>query len=240
MNSTTPPHINRRELLSRLTALSAATVPLLQGCAPTPIADTSGSTSAGSCVLTPTETEGPYPLSSVISSPALKRRDITEGKPGIPVKLQLKLHDTNNGCAPITDADIYIWHCDNSGIYSGYYNSGENATGQSYCRGIQPVDDSGTAHFDTIYPGWYPGRVTHIHFQIYHSGKTVTSQLAFPLAANREVYDTQHYVHTGQNNTVTELGDDFEFTDGAVYQTVALSGDVDTGLVATLEIGIRA
>ena len=40
-----------------------------------------------------------------------------------------------------------------------------------------------TVRFTTIYPRWYAGRVTHIHFQAYLTNNlqvTATSQLAFP------------------------------------------------------------
>lgn len=235
--------INRRDMLSKMSAASVAASPLfLQGCDSKAllVEDTAGGTATGSCVLTPTEDTGPYPLTSVLSNPAINRRVIHEGKPGVPVNLQLKLFDVNDGCAPITDAQVYIWHCDKNGTYSGYASTGAGAAGQIFCRGMQAVDENGVVNFDTIYPGWYPGRVTHMHYQIYHNNKTVTSQLAFPLATNREVYATQHYSTLGQNNTVTSLKDDFEFhDDGAIHQTVSISGDVNSGLVASLEIGIR-
>lgn len=233
--------INRREMLNKLGALGLATGPLLQGCesSPVKVEDTTGSTTTGSCVLTPTENTGPYPLTAALSQPEFNRRNITEGKVGVAVNLQLKLFDVNNGCAPITDAEVYIWHCDKDGSYSGYATNEGYAIGQTFCRGIQPVDNDGVVNFDTIYPGWYPGRVTHIHYQIFRGNKTVTSQLAFPLATNREVYASEQYAEIGQNNTVKSLSGDFEFTDGAVYQTVAISGTIATGLVATLEVGIN-
>lgn len=229
--------ISRRTILKKMGIISVGAAPFLHACNsnPVPVEDTANNTSTGSCVLTPTESEGPYPLKSVLANPAINRRNITEGKPGIAVHLQIKLLDVNNGCAPITDAKVYIWHCDKDGVYSGYYQAG----GETFCRGIQSVDAQGVCNFDTIYPGWYPGRVTHIHFQIYRDNQTITSQLAFPLTTNREVYAQEQYT-LGQNSTVTRLSDDFEFNDdGATHQTVRISGTLETGLIATLEVGIR-
>ena len=50
---------------------------------------------AVSCVLTPEQTEGPY----YISGEKL-RRDISEGKPGVPLLLRLKVVDAST-CRPI-------------------------------------------------------------------------------------------------------------------------------------------
>jgi protocatechuate 3,4-dioxygenase beta subunit len=144
--------------------------------------------SAGTCTITPTETQGPYPLLAILSNSAIVRSDIRESKTGVPLTLTLTLQDLSNGCAPIAGAAVYIWHCDKDGLYSGYSNS-QNAgqAGLTYLRGIQVSDSNGQVTFTTIYPGWYAGRITHIHFQIYLNDNlsvtaTATSQLAFPQA----------------------------------------------------------
>ena len=60
----------------------------------TTAAATSGTTfgEAGSCVLIPEETEGPYPL-DLSGDEAFFRTDITEGHPGVPLTLTLSLVD---------------------------------------------------------------------------------------------------------------------------------------------------
>jgi hypothetical protein len=56
--------------------------------------------------------------------------------------------------------------------------------------------------FATIYPGWYQGRVTHIHVQVYlGSTLKLTSQIALPEDINTEVYNSTLYVAHGQNST---------------------------------------
>jgi len=200
-------------------------------------------TSDGTCTLIPQETQGPYPLLAILSNSAMVRADITEEKSGVPLTLKLKLVNVNDSCAPITSASVYIWHCDKDGLYSGYNQSAGNTVGQTFCRGIQDVDSNGEATFTTIYPGWYSGRITHIHFQVYlysESVATATSQIAFPQDVTTAVYNSALYVGRGQNTSVTSFANDNVFSDGTTYQMASLSGNVSSGYVATLEVGVAA
>ncbi|WP_236250574.1 intradiol ring-cleavage dioxygenase [Microbulbifer sp. ALW1] len=200
----------------------------------------SGGTS-GTCTLIPQETEGPYPLTAVLSNSAMVRSDITEGKTGVPLTLVLNLVDVNNGCAPITNASVYVWHCDKDGRYSGYSQPGADERGTTYCRGIQDVDSDGMALFETIYPGWYSGRITHIHFQVFlfsSSTATATSQIAFPQEITEAVYDSTLYADNGQNSSVGSFASDNVFSDGVSYQLAEVTGDLESGYVATLQVGI--
>jgi protocatechuate 3,4-dioxygenase beta subunit len=106
---------------------------------PTP---TPGSTAT--CVVSPTETIGPYP-----SLDDFVRSDIREGRPGLPVTLTVKVVNVSNSCAPIAGAVVDIWQCDATGNYSQY---GSQRT-LTYLRGIQTTDDNGQSTFTTIYPG---------------------------------------------------------------------------------------
>lgn len=204
----------------------------------------SGSSSGGapgSCTLIPQETEGPYPLTAVLSNSAMVRADITEGKAGVPLTLVLNLVNVNNDCAPITNATVYVWHCDKDGVYSGYSQPGANTVGQTFCRGIQDVDSDGMVLFETIYPGWYTGRITHIHFQVFlfsSSTATATSQLAFPEEITRAVYNSTLYAAHGQNTSVGSFAADNVFSDGVTYQLAEVTGDIENGYVATLQVGI--
>jgi protocatechuate 3,4-dioxygenase beta subunit len=43
--------------------------------------------------------------------------------------------------------------------------------------------------FETIYPGWYAGRATHIHFKVLLDDRNVlTGQMYFPDAVNEFIY----------------------------------------------------
>ncbi len=84
-----------------------------------------------SCVLIPSETQGPYPLLTALGNEALYRRDIGEGRPGLPPSYRFKLVNLNAGCAPIPDAAVYVWQCDRDGVYSGYSQPGAHTVGQT-------------------------------------------------------------------------------------------------------------
>ena len=146
---------------------------------------------AASCWLTPALTEGPYYLNA-----NLIRQNITEGFPGMPFHLTFNI--INFDCQPVPNVIVDIWHCDKDGNYSGF-----NAfVGQTFMRGIQTTNSEGRAFFDTIYPGWYPGRATHIHFKIRLSSSTyVTSQFCFLDSVNNIIYATPLYVGRGPNPT---------------------------------------
>ncbi len=193
-----------------------------------------------SCVLIPSETQGPYPLLSALGNEVLYRRDITEGRPGLPLSYRFKLVNVNAGCAPIPDAAVYVWQCDRDGVYSGYSQPGANTVGQTFCRGIQFTDCNGKVKFDAMFPGWYAGRITHLHFQIYLSitgMATRTSQMAFPQAVTQAIYATALYPR-GQNTSVTSFAQDNVFSDGVEYQMATMTGDTSNGYIAYLTIGI--
>jgi len=198
----------------------------------------------GSCTITATETDGPYPLYAILTNSILTRKDITEGKTGVPLTLTLTLQDLSNGCTPISGAGIYIWHCDKDGLYSGYSSS--NNAGQSgltYLRGVQVTDSNGQVTFTTLYPGWYAGRITHIHVQVYLNNSLVsgsavaTTQLAFPVATTTAVYNSALYTK-GQNTSVTSFAADNVFSDGTSTEMLNISGDTTNGYSASMTITI--
>jgi hypothetical protein len=149
-------------------------------------AQDAASPTAEVCVLTPELTEGPYylPLNLV-------REDITEGKPGVPLRLRLAVVDVTNDCAPLGNAAVDIWHCDAQGFYSGVSGNpgggadpeaGAGAEAGTFLRGIQLTGEDGIAEFDTIYPGWYSGRTVHIHMKVHVGGMSDVFDIATPAA----------------------------------------------------------
>jgi protocatechuate 3,4-dioxygenase beta subunit len=129
------------------------------------------------CILTPEETLGPFFIDV-----GLARSDIREDRAGIPLRLVLQLADID-GCTPIRDAVVNIWHTDAAGLYSGFPNQpgGIDTTGETFLRGFQMTDANGRVEFTTIYPGWYPGRTVHIHARIHLDATTVlVTQVYFP------------------------------------------------------------
>jgi protocatechuate 3,4-dioxygenase beta subunit len=182
-------------------------LPILSGCSKDDSTDSSSSTgtTSGSCSVTDTETDGPYPLYNSRGS-SIQRVDIRDGKTGIPLNITITIRNVNNNCNIISNARVDIWHCDKDGYYSGYSNSGylgtQDNSSKVFCRGLQYTDSSGQAKFTSIYPGWYSGRVTHIHAQVYvNSVLKLTTQIAFPEDINTAVYNTALYSAHGQNST---------------------------------------
>jgi protocatechuate 3,4-dioxygenase beta subunit len=192
------------------------------------------------CVLIPQETEGPYPL-DLSKNAAMFRQNITEGRPGMPLNLSMTILNVNT-CSPIANARVDIWHCDKDGVYSGYNQPGANTVGQTFMRGIQMTDSTGQVKFTTIYPGWYSGRITHIHFQVFvTSVLRATSQVAFPDATNAAVYASSLYVAKGQNRSVASNAADMVFSDGFQNQLLALTANATTGgYDASITVGIQA
>ena len=194
------------------------------------------------CTLVPQEIVGPYPLYTVLSNPTYTRRDITEGRAGVRLQLRFHLVDTSANCAPIADAGIYLWQCDLDGGYSGYtMPDGTDNRGLTFLRGLQYTDCHGEAVFDTIYPGWYPGRTTHLHLQVYLDSLgsiTATTQLVFPDAVNQAVYASLLYAGNGQNTSVPSNAQDGSFADGFARQLITTGGSPDQGYVGRLVLGV--
>jgi|GEM_PF-259312 len=196
------------------------------------------------CVLIPQETRGPYPLD--LSGDSTKfRQDITEGRPGVSLDLTLTIVNINNNCSPVPNARVDIWQTDKEGVYSGYSQPGANTVGQTFMRGIQMTDASGQVRFHTIYPGWYNGRVTHIHFEVFlNSVLSATSQMAFPENITQQVYASPLYAGRGQNTSVPTNAQDNVFAAPASalqYQMLTLAANTATGgYDGTLTVGVNA
>ncbi|WP_316165475.1 MULTISPECIES: intradiol ring-cleavage dioxygenase [unclassified Bradyrhizobium] len=177
-------HATRRGFLGLASAGAASLLPAGPGRA----AEATASAVDDACILTPQSEEGPYYL-----DPKLVRADITEGRPGVPLSLQLRVIEAGS-CTPIAGARVDIWHCDAHGLYSAFRDQGDghniDQTGKTFLRGTQLADPGGWAAFSTIYPGWYAGRATHVHFKVFLDEHTaLTGQTFFPEALNEFIYN---------------------------------------------------
>lgn len=207
--------------------------------------DTTSATGSGKdCIVSPEETAGPYPY-DLSKNPAIFRVDITEGKTGIPLDLTITVVNANDNCSPVSNARVDIWHCDKDGYYSEFNEPGylgtQNNTGKTFLRGIQVTDTNGQVKFTTIYPGWYSGRITHIHAEVFiNNVLKKTTQMAFPDSTNAEVYKTSLYSAHGQNSSVANNAADNIFADSIDDELLTLSGDTTNGFTGTFTIGIQA
>lgn len=183
------------------------------------------------CLVQPEIGEGPFYI-----APALMRSDIAENRPGLPMALRLQVVTAD--CVPVVAARVDIWQCDAAGRYSGVASqSGDGTPSLTFLRGSQITDAAGIVAFQTIFPGCYPGRPTHIHYKVILQDNTVlTSQIFFDEAVisaiyeDHEAYATQGAMRGKINGTGAAAG-----TIAAVRMTEA-----DGAMEAALVIGIAA
>lgn len=109
-------------------------------------------------------------------------------EPGTEMQLHLRLLRAGAaGCAamPLGDLEVYVWHCDAQGFYSGFGEPGEQTPDEVYrfrpnqndldnntrfCRGAAVSDARGVVSFRSIFPGWYNGRDIHVHVMVLERG----------------------------------------------------------------------
>ena len=195
---------------------------------------------AGSCVLIPAKTEGPYFVDEKLNRSDI-RTDPGDGtvRPGIPVNLTMVVVRADASCAPVQGAVVDIWHADAGGKYSDI--ASEGTSGKRYLRGLQATDANGAANFTTIFPGWYSGRAVHIHFKVrVFSGSSTTfqfnSQLFFDPATTNGIYATSAYSSRGTPN-VSNASDNIYGSDGAKL-LVQLSENASGGYDGTFVVGL--
>jgi len=237
-----------------------ARVPGPAGTTPTTAAATTAATtpiSPADCAPFPTETAGPFPADgsngpNVLNQEGVVRVDLRESFGGLrgtaagsPLAVRLRVLDLDAGCTPRRGIAVYAWHCDADGRYSLY---SPGATDQNWCRGVQVTDADGTVGFTTVFPGAYPGRYPHVHFEVYPSQaaaagggpKLCTSQLAFPEDTCAAVYAQPGYETSLRNFPQTPVARDNVFRDGIAQQMAVMSGATGSGLTATLTLAVRA
>ncbi|MFD7919796.1 intradiol ring-cleavage dioxygenase [Streptomyces sp. NPDC059740] len=176
---------------------------------------------SGTCMqLTAEQIEGPYYIDY-----ELFRKDVVEDRTGVPLLLVLRAVDATT-CRPIRNSAIEIWHCDASGVYSGYTQTGNGGGGApptmtpgspppggggghatptddlTWLRGIQMTDHEGFVTFRTVFPGWYTGRAVHVHTKVHTGGSRTSAG-----------YTGGQTCHTGQ----------FYFTEAAVQATAGIA-----------------
>ena len=221
------------------------------------VADTAAAADTGSaatCDPINEETAGPYPGDgsngpNVLAESGIVRSDITSSfgssttvATGVPTTVTLTVRDTANGCTAMPGAAVYLWHCDQAGLYSLY---SDGVTNENYLRGVQEADADGRVTFKTIFPAAYSGRWPHMHFEVYASlgdatgggSPITTSQLALPEDVCNAVFATAGYEQSVQNLAQTSLERDMVFgDDGAAHQIPTTAGSVADGYTFELVV----
>ncbi|KAB1660034.1 intradiol ring-cleavage dioxygenase [Pseudoclavibacter chungangensis] len=203
----------------------------------------------------PDETAGPYPGDGsngpdVLEESGIIRSDIRQSldggttAEGVPLTFSFTITDMANGDVPFEGVAVYAWHCDAQGRYSMYSEGIENET---YLRGVQVADATGTVSFTSIFPACYSGRWPHIHFEVYPDAASITdtanviatSQMALPQAACDAVYADAAYSGSVQNLAGVTLETDNVFgEDGGALQLATVSGDTSSGYLASLTVRV--
>jgi len=173
---------------------------------------------AAVCTVSPELTEGPFYFDV-----ERVRSDIREDRDGVPLRLGVRVRDAA-ACAPIADAVVDVWHCDAQGEYS--------AQPQTFLRGAQVTGANGVAEFQTIYPGWYPGRTIHVHAKVHLDNATVlTTQLFFDDVVSDTVLARTPY----SDATGRDRNDGDAIFDAALVMTLGPEGDGYVGRI-TLDV----
>ncbi|MFE3852604.1 intradiol ring-cleavage dioxygenase [Streptomyces griseorubiginosus] len=262
------PVLARRRMIRLMAGAGAALVPLV-GCtadgsssstartSPSATGTRSATETDTTCAPIPEETAGPYPGDgsngvNVLKESGVVRTDITSSfgdsaggtADGVPLTLTLTVVDAASGCGtPRKGAAVYVWHCDREGGYSLYT---EGVTEENYLRGVQETDDQGRVTFTSVFPGCYPGRWPHVHFEVYGSLEdatsataiTSTSQLAFPKDVCDTVYATEGYEGSVANLRRLSLESDMVFRDGHDHQLATVKGSAEEGYAASLTVAV--
>jgi protocatechuate 3,4-dioxygenase beta subunit len=231
----TPSALTRRQALTGTAATAAAALALGSSghaCAKERIA--AALPDAKVCLLTPEAVQGPFYF-----DPKLVRADITEGKPGAPLKLTLRVVEVRD-CANTEGARVDVWHSDGLGVYSGYADQETGSTkGETFLRGTQFTGADGQVRFDTIYPGWYPGRTPHIHFKILLDAQgLVTGQLYFPDPLTEHIYATLSPYRERKAERDTMNANDGIFRRQGGAETLCKVTEEGSSYIASLVIGI--
>ncbi|KAK4170030.1 Intradiol ring-cleavage dioxygenase [Cladorrhinum sp. PSN259] len=209
-----------------------------------------------SCILTPDATQGPYYVGG-----EYVRENLIEDQEGVELILDYQVVDVNT-CEPVPNLYVEIWACNATGVYGGVISGGNGDTSDganinnTWLRGIQPTDEDGVARFETIFPGHYTGRTSHIHLMAHanatlQANKTIGNdiyashigQAFFDQALIYEVEKTAPY-NTNKQSLLLNSQDSIMAGESAiagvdpVMEYVLLGDKIEDGLFAWLAFGV--
>ena len=239
--------MERKQFLKSLSVLAVSFPAIIDSCkksdAAIPGQDlvTNPGTPNENCIVAPTKTAGPFPTKSPAS---YVRSNITEGRSGYPLDIDIKIGNTNNSCTALAGALVDIWHCDAEGNYSEYgatQMQSANYQNVHFLRGRQTTDTEGMARFASIFPGWYQGRATHIHVHIFNAaGNSLKiTQIAFPEGAGSAVALVNGY-SKGMRGYTYNAADNVFSDDRAGIQIAEVTGSLSGGFSLSIQLNVPA
>jgi protocatechuate 3,4-dioxygenase beta subunit len=211
--------------------------------------------SNSTCILNPEGETGPYWVKGEHI-----RSDLRDGQDGVPVILDGQFVDVET-CEPITGLYWDVWNCNATGVYSGLVATGNGNTADlsnlnaTFLRGVQKTDDDGVVQFQTIFPGHYSGRTTHIHM-VAHLNATVLPNNTLTggtvghigqIFWDQDLIDEVEATYPYNTNTVaiTEnasdrvFADETETTSDPVIEYVLLGDDLSDGIFGWVTIAVN-
>ncbi|KAG5813737.1 hypothetical protein H9Q74_004578 [Fusarium xylarioides] len=154
--------------------------------------------SINSCVLTPEVTQGPYYVAG-----EYVRENIIEDQEGLNIVLDYQVIDVET-CDPVPDVALQLHR-------------------RTWLRGIQKTDSDGVAQFESIFPGHYTSRATHIHVMV-HTNAT--------LLANQTLGRDNYASHVGQAFFDQDLISQVETLEPYASNTQELTLNADDGIMS--------
>jgi protocatechuate 3,4-dioxygenase beta subunit len=157
-----------------------------------------------------------------------------DAAPGVEMQLHLRILDSKNtmcNAKGVPDVDVYIWHTDAQGYYSGFGLKGTDTqqnpdmpyagkpgandlqNTDRFCRGMQTTDANGIVSFRSIFPGWYNGRDLHIHFVAFKKGSMSVANRPTYNKSNSNMmwlFTTQFYFDSTFSKSIHEKNDPYK------------------------------
>ena len=189
-------------------------------------------------------------LAGTDGSPGIAGGDRLSVTNGTPLTLAIRVYDVSDpsfGGVELPNVEVFLWHTDAVGIYSAVGEGRqelENTAGQIWCRGIQSTNSEGVATFETILPGWYPGRAIHYHVRLRFPGETqfaATSQFYVGDADLAQYQSEPPYSQNPYPITPRNRDGIFARLNNPIIQemlTLTLDGSVESGFSSTMNVGV--
>lgn len=147
-----------------------------------------------------------------------------DAEEGTLMHLHLRILEAGDDCAqtPVPDVEVYIWHTDGQGYYSGFGNPGDQKPDDPYagvpgqndldnsdrfCRGALISDANGVVSFKSIFPGWYNGRDVHIHLVVLKKDSASRGRMMY--SGGDHVFTTQMYFDKDLTDSVHKASEPY-------------------------------